>query len=75
MKIQDSDHPIFREPTSELEGLPPLSTELVAVLEKQFQLVNPKVDETMADIQRRAGQQDVLAFIRRLERKRPDVPS
>lgn len=75
MKFQDDDVQIFNDPTSELECLPYLSTELLSVLEKQFQLVNPQVNDTLVEIQRRAGHQDVLVFIRRLQRKSLNVPS
>jgi len=56
-------------PSSELHGLPRLSLELLEVLEKAFPLKNPEPTATYAEIQRAAGQRDVIETILRLQRR------
>lgn len=49
------------------------STQLLAHLTTVFPLLNPSVNDGLSSIQRKAGQQDVLAYIKRkLEEENED---
>lgn len=51
---------------AELEGLPHDSRRLLEILERSFPLSNPAPDASLAEIQREAGRQDLIAVLRDL---------
>lgn len=54
---------------AELTDLPTYSTQLLDVLESAFPLTNPEPDATLAEIQREAGKQELIAVLRDLRRR------
>lgn len=54
---------------SELEDLPYESRQLLDILERSFPLTNPQPDASLAEIQREAGKQDLIAELRELRRR------
>lgn len=63
------DHPTGVPRLADLTDLPTYSTQLLEILEVAYPLTNPEPDATLAEIQREAGKQELIALLRDLRRR------